>query len=336
MTVKFWIFDRWMYVLIFLPLRLLLIVYQITGAKILENDIPVLIVTCTTQEVLIFRDPKTQEIIVGQEDRVEQCTYGAVITRIPEEMDNELTGGWKIVEVSAFPTVAIGVDDRELPDGSTSGTCVSIDLAVFSYYFRVFYCFYCFYCNPSSLAFGWLSSVRALVGTARTNSTEMGTPKEPIFVSSLGRTQGTKLSRETNISQDSLISHPLLSPPLSLANSSASDARPNVTPSSTVSADSPNGSLNSPKYVPYTPRHRVSTSQVTAQSSPPSLGGVSGGGATPQLQLQNLKAAAQNAQLTAASVGWAICEKLFQDGESSEWEDIWTAITTNKVSIKGM
>lgn len=73
---------------------------DVTGAKILENDIPVLIVTCTTQEVLIFRDPKTKEIVVGQEDRVEQCTYGAVITRIPEEMDNELTGGWKIVEMA--------------------------------------------------------------------------------------------------------------------------------------------------------------------------------------------------------------------------------------------
>lgn len=79
---------------------LVLTPYQITGAKILENDIPVLIVTCTTQEVLVFRDPKTREIVVGQDDRVEQCTYGAVITRIPEEMDNELTGGWKIVEVS--------------------------------------------------------------------------------------------------------------------------------------------------------------------------------------------------------------------------------------------
>jgi len=72
----------------------------VTGGKILENDIPVLIVTCTTQEVLIFRDPKTKEIVVGQEDRVEQCTYGAVITRIPEEIDNELTGGWKVVEMA--------------------------------------------------------------------------------------------------------------------------------------------------------------------------------------------------------------------------------------------
>lgn len=50
--------------------------------------------------MLIFRDPKTREIVVGQEDRVEQCTYGAVITRIEEDIDNELTGGWKVVEMA--------------------------------------------------------------------------------------------------------------------------------------------------------------------------------------------------------------------------------------------
>lgn len=68
--------------------------------------------TCTTQEVLLFRDPKTKEVIVGQEDRVEQCTYGAILTRIPEEMDNELTGGWKVVEVrlSSFPLVSLLTD----------------------------------------------------------------------------------------------------------------------------------------------------------------------------------------------------------------------------------
>jgi hypothetical protein len=161
----------------------------------------------------------------------------------------------------------------------------------------------------------------------------MGTRKEPIFVSSLGRTQGAKLIREGNASHDSLASHPLLSPSPSISTGSATDARLNVTPSPISATDSPNGTSSSPKYVPYTPRHRVSTSQVTAQSSPPSLGGITGGGATPQLQLQNLKAAAQNAQLTAGSVGWAICEKLFQEGEGPEWDDIWTAVVTNKVSL---
>ena len=43
---------------------------------------------------------KTGEIVVGAEDRVEQCMYAAVITRIPEELDNELTGGWKVIEMA--------------------------------------------------------------------------------------------------------------------------------------------------------------------------------------------------------------------------------------------
>lgn len=142
-------------------------------------------------------------------------------------------------------------------------------------------------------------------------------------MSSLGRVQTAKLAREANASQESLASHPLLSPPPSSAAST-----PTLQTSSTET--SANGRPTSPKYVPYTPRHRVSTSQVTAQSSPPSLG--VGGGVTPQLQLQNLKAAAQNAQLTSGSIGWAICEKLFQEGEAPEWEDIWTAVITNKVN----
>ena len=50
--------------------------------------------------MLLFRNAKTGEIVVGSEDRVEQCHYAAVITRVEEELDNELTGGWKIIEVS--------------------------------------------------------------------------------------------------------------------------------------------------------------------------------------------------------------------------------------------
>jgi import inner membrane translocase subunit TIM44 len=84
---------------------------DVTDGNILENDIPVLIVTCTTQEVLLFRDRKTREIVVGQENKVEQCTYSAAITRIPEEMDNEITGGWKVVKVrGTFDLVSVGAD----------------------------------------------------------------------------------------------------------------------------------------------------------------------------------------------------------------------------------
>ncbi len=68
-------------------------------AKILENNIPVFLVTFVTQEVLMFRNVKTREITVGADDKVEQCVYVAALTRIEEEIDNELTGGWKVIEV---------------------------------------------------------------------------------------------------------------------------------------------------------------------------------------------------------------------------------------------
>lgn len=75
---------------------------DISTAKILENNgsnIPVFVITFATQEILLFRNAKTGEITVGTEDRVEQCTYAAVITRVEEELSDELTGGWKVIEV---------------------------------------------------------------------------------------------------------------------------------------------------------------------------------------------------------------------------------------------
>lgn len=49
--------------------------------------------------MLLFRNVKSGEIVVGAEDKVEQCHYAAVITRIEDELDNELTGGWKVIEM---------------------------------------------------------------------------------------------------------------------------------------------------------------------------------------------------------------------------------------------
>ncbi|TRM65514.1 hypothetical protein BD626DRAFT_398793 [Schizophyllum amplum] len=73
---------------------------DISDGKILDNDIPVYLVQFATQEVLLFRNIKTGEVAVGAEDKVEQCMYAAAITRVPEELDNELTGGWKIIEMA--------------------------------------------------------------------------------------------------------------------------------------------------------------------------------------------------------------------------------------------
>jgi len=73
---------------------------DVTAGKVLENDVPVFVIQFSTQEVLLFRNAKTREILVGAEDRVEQCTYFAAITRVEEELNNELTGGWKVIEMA--------------------------------------------------------------------------------------------------------------------------------------------------------------------------------------------------------------------------------------------
>jgi len=73
---------------------------DITAGKMLDNNVPVFVVTFATQEVMFFRNAKTREVISGAEDRVEQCQYAAVITRIEDDIDNELTAGWKIIEMA--------------------------------------------------------------------------------------------------------------------------------------------------------------------------------------------------------------------------------------------
>ena len=70
------------------------------SAKILENDLHVFVVAWRTQEVLAYRDLKTGEIAVGDENKIEQVGYVAVLTRVEEELDNKETGGWKIIDVS--------------------------------------------------------------------------------------------------------------------------------------------------------------------------------------------------------------------------------------------
>lgn len=66
----------------------------------LENNVPVFLVTFATQELLLYRHAKSGEVVVGNENEVEQCRYAMVLTRIETDLENELTGGWKVVEVS--------------------------------------------------------------------------------------------------------------------------------------------------------------------------------------------------------------------------------------------
>lgn len=74
---------------------------DVSSGKILDNNVPVFVITFATQEVLLFRNAKSGEVVVGAENRVEQCMYAAVVTRVEEELEDELTGGWKVIEVCA-------------------------------------------------------------------------------------------------------------------------------------------------------------------------------------------------------------------------------------------
>ena len=73
---------------------------DISTGKLLENNIPVFLVTFATQEILCFKKAKTGEIAVGDENQVEACRYAMVLTRIEGELEDEVTGGWKVVEMA--------------------------------------------------------------------------------------------------------------------------------------------------------------------------------------------------------------------------------------------
>jgi hypothetical protein len=143
----------------------------------------------------------------------------------------------------------------------------------------------------------------------------------PLQVQSLGRAGGARF-RQQNGSHESLTAHPLLS---SSPTAAATSEVANATNETVL-----------PRYVPYTPRHRPPTTAQpttgTSSQAPTSVFGVQPG-ATPQLQLQNLKAAAQTINLPSGSVGWAICEKLCTEGDKQEWDDIWKALVQQKVCV---
>lgn len=122
-------------------------------------------------------------------------------------------------------------------------------------------------------------------------------------------------------SVESLSAHPLLS------TSAAS-------PPSPTEQGSP-GSV--PRYVPYTPRQRLTTTSTTTSTTvQPSVSVPAQqhpGDARSKLQLMNLKAATQNIGLDTGSVGWAILERLVGESEhGADWTPVWDAIVTSKAS----
>jgi import inner membrane translocase subunit TIM44 len=73
---------------------------DIVNAKILEpGDIPIFIISCRTQEVHVYRNAKTNKLAAGMEDKVQLVAYAIGITRIPEEVNNPETRGWRLIEL---------------------------------------------------------------------------------------------------------------------------------------------------------------------------------------------------------------------------------------------
>lgn len=73
---------------------------DILSARMLEpGDIPVFVIMCRTQEVHVYRNAKSNELAAGMEDKVQQVTYAIGVTRIPEEVANPETRGWRLIEL---------------------------------------------------------------------------------------------------------------------------------------------------------------------------------------------------------------------------------------------
>ncbi|KAL9106748.1 MAG: hypothetical protein Q9227_008247 [Pyrenula ochraceoflavens] len=73
---------------------------DILNARMLEpGEIPVFIITCRTQEVHVYRNAKTNELAAGMEDKVQLVTYAIGMTRLPEEVNNLETRGWRMIEL---------------------------------------------------------------------------------------------------------------------------------------------------------------------------------------------------------------------------------------------
>lgn len=73
---------------------------DILSARMLPpDDTPIVIVTCRTQEVHVYRNIKTNVLAAGMEDKVQLVTYAIGVTRVPEDVNNPETRGWRLIEL---------------------------------------------------------------------------------------------------------------------------------------------------------------------------------------------------------------------------------------------
>lgn len=73
---------------------------DVLSARLLDpGEVPVFILTARTQEVHVYRNAKSGELAAGMEDRVQQVTYAIGVTRLPEDVGNAETRGWRLIEL---------------------------------------------------------------------------------------------------------------------------------------------------------------------------------------------------------------------------------------------
>lgn len=73
---------------------------DVSHARLLDpGEIPVFVVTCRAQEVHVYRNVKTNDLAAGMEDKVQLVTYAIGLTRIPDEVSNPETRGWRLIEL---------------------------------------------------------------------------------------------------------------------------------------------------------------------------------------------------------------------------------------------
>lgn len=73
---------------------------DILSAKLLPpSDVPVYVIGCRAQEIHMYKNVKTDEIVAGMEDHIQLSTYAMVLTRIPENIEDPETKGWQVLEL---------------------------------------------------------------------------------------------------------------------------------------------------------------------------------------------------------------------------------------------
>lgn len=75
---------------------------DIYDGRLLEelNGQPVYTIVCSAQETNCYKSLKTDEVVAGVPDQVLISGYVMTVTRFAEDMDNEETRGWKILQIA--------------------------------------------------------------------------------------------------------------------------------------------------------------------------------------------------------------------------------------------